>query len=193
MANRDAPYGLRPAMHLTGGTIRSQKYTIASGLATGIGMGDPVFLAGINDRNIEVGTATKAPFVGVFKGCSFQNTGGDMIYSRHWPASQATLGSVDAVAYVYDDPFIIYRIQGSGTAAATDIGKTADVNDTAFDTVSGQSRMEILTPGTNANLYIYDWVISADLVKTTANAEYLVCLNEHDYRNAGSASFTAQS
>jgi hypothetical protein len=194
MANRDAPFGFRPAMHLTGGTIRKQEYSIASALGTGIGMGDTVMLNGLNDKNIVVGTAGGIK-VGVFAGCSFQDTDGNMIYRRDWPASQATLGSVDAVAYVYDDPFIIFKCQGDGTGAATNIGDQADLVATAFDTVSGQSRQELDTSdiATGANLYVFDWVHDPDLVKTGANPNYLVLINEHEYRSAGAASFVRQT
>jgi len=191
MANRDAPFGFKPAAHLTGGVIRKQEYAIASALATAIGFGDVVDMPSASNKRIELAVAATATrIVGTFCGCSFQDTDGNQIYRRNWPASQATLGSEDAVAYVYDDPFIIFRCQGNGTAAATDPGKTSDFTAEAVDTVSGQSRMELVIVPSGLNFYIYDFIHDPDLVETGANAQYLVLFNEHAYRNVGATSFS---
>jgi len=194
MANRDAPMGLRPSYHLTGGVIRPNKnYTIASAYNTAIGYGDPVVAlsTGSVGPNIAVGTAATAPFVGVFAGCTYQNTAGDMIYSRQWVASTATLGSVDARALVYDDPMIVYEIQADTgtTVAVTDIWNHADITDTGPNTSIGMSRRELdgSDIGTGVNLHIMGMVDSPE----NAIGEHVnlyVLINEHALRNGGAVS-----
>ncbi len=196
MANRDAPFGLRPAFHLCGGAIRpAMGYTIASGLNNAIGFGDLVFMVATSDNknidSLDDAGANPAVIVGVFAGCSYQDTDGNMQYRRNWVAGTATLGSVDADAYVYDDPWIVYDIQGDGTGAVTDVHKTADIVYAEPDSVSGQSRTELDTSniGTGLHLFIYGWRDDPNLVKTGANPQYQVMINEHAFRNAGSTSF----
>ena len=200
MANRDAPMGLRPAMHLTGGTIRVQEYHIADQLANNIFYGDPVerveAFSGREARDIDASDtpASEVPFVGVFAGCTYQATNGDMVYSRYWPSGTATKGAVGATAYVWDDPFIVFSVQGDGTGLATDVGLIADLLYTEGDTATGMSKVELHTSdigagGSGANVYIYDYVRSPENSATGANTQYLVLINEHAYRTAGAASY----
>ena len=196
MANRDAAMGFRAVYHLTGGTIRPNKnYTIASALANAIGFGDPVkaLSTGTFGPNIDAGdtVSTDEPWAGVFAGCTYTNTDGDYIFRRNWVASTATLGSADAMAWVYDDPFIVYRIQTStGTAfAVTDVWDHVDIVYAEPDAFSGMSRVEADSSnfGTGTALHIMG------LVKEVGNAmgehaDIYVMINEHALRNGGAVS-----
>lgn len=189
MANRDTPFGLRPAYHRGGGTIRPSRYKIASAYGVGIWTGDLVHQVGTG-RNIEAGDAAgDAPFIGVFAGVQYTDTNGEYQYKRYWPASTVTLNSDDAVAYVYDDPEIVFEIQVDGAFTAADIGQDADITYTAGSTTTGMSKTELQSSdiGTGDNLHIVDLVDRVDNEADT-NAKVHVVINEHSSRNAGVAS-----
>jgi hypothetical protein len=179
MANLDAPSGAKPLRHNSGGTIRSKEYKIASGSSTNIFTGDFVKL--LSTGYIDVAAAGNR-LLGVFAGVKYTASDGTPTFSKYWPASTATLGSEDAIAYVYDDPNIVFAIQGDGTDAFTQIGNLANIVATAGSTVTGQSKMELDTSdiGTGtANLRILGLV---DDPKNSwgANAEQEVLIYEHE-------------
>lgn len=191
MANRDTPNGLRPAKHLTGGTIRySDAYRVASAYGSALGRGMPVILTGTG-REIAVGTAAGAPFCGVVWGFSWTDTNGVPQFSPNWVASTATLGSVAATAYVYDDPDIIFQVQSDEDVVEADIGQTGDFVFGTVDTTTGWAEVELDSSdiGTGANAYIYDIVRSPDNEVGSNFTDVLVLINEHAYHNAGAARF----
>jgi len=189
MANRDAPAGLTPAFHLTGGTIRPQKYTVADSAAFNIFTGDLVALVGTG-KNIDIlsSAGEAVGVVGVFAGCSYTQANGEIVYSKHWPSGTDTVG--DATAYVYDDPNIVFSVQCDSGFSAGDIGQDADALHTAGSTLTGMSKYELDSSdiGTGDRLHIYDLVDRADNA-VGVNAEVLVLINEHAYVNANSARF----
>ena len=140
MANVDAPNGLTPVRHLTGGVVRANEWKIASGLSTAIFTGDCVKL--LSTGYIDECDAGDR-ILGVFAGCSYPNSSGEQIFSRQWTASLATLGSADVTAYVYDDPNIVFAVQSAGSADFADIGNLADIVATAGDTTTGRSNHEV--------------------------------------------------
>jgi len=117
MANINAPSGLKPIRHLTGGTIRLNEYSIASGYATDIFQGDPVEMTGTG-KNVQLAAAGNADNIGVFWGCRYVNAQGEQKFSRYWPASTAATA---IKAMVYDDPDLIFEAQAD-TAAEADVG-----------------------------------------------------------------------
>ena len=117
MANTDEPNGFTPVRHLTGGTIRTQEMAIVKETAAAIFTGDMVMMSA-SLGYIKVGTATSGlDACGVFAGCRYRDATGKMIYNNQWPAAQATLGDEDAVAFVYNDPNIIFAVQTTAAAA----------------------------------------------------------------------------
>jgi hypothetical protein len=142
MANVDSPNGFTPVRHLSGGTIRMNEYPIATDSATAIFSGDMVEL--LATGYIDVGDDDSASFLGVFAGCKYTNEAGEIVFSKYWPAAQATLGDSDAVAYVYDDPSIVYRAQCSGTPASTLVGALIDLDNTdSGSTSTGRSAQQL--------------------------------------------------
>ena len=141
MANVDNPNGFTPVRHLSGGEIRAKEYAIATDQAAAIFSGDMVEL--LTTGYVSVGTASSANFLGAFAGCKFTNEAGKIVYSKYWPAAQATLNNTDAVAYIYDDPMIVYAAQDSGSPAFADIGGLFDLTATAGSTSTGQSKQEV--------------------------------------------------
>lgn len=142
MANVDNPNGFTPVRHLSGGEIRMNEYPIATDSATAIFSGDVVEL--LATGYIDVGDDDSASFLGVFAGCKYTDEAGNIVFSKYWPAAQATLGDADAVAYVYDDPNIVFKAQCSGTPASTLVGAFIDLDNTdAGSTSTGRSRQQL--------------------------------------------------
>lgn len=139
MANTDAPYGLRPIRHMSGGVVSTNEYTIATGYATSIFFGDVV--QGVADGSIVQAEAGNVDNLGVFAGCSYVNATGEQIFSPYWPASTT---ATNIKAFVYDDPNIIFAIQSDATgAAAADKHNGADWEVVAGDTKTGRSKWNL--------------------------------------------------
>jgi hypothetical protein len=125
MSATAAPFGLRPIGRLDNGSLEVfRQYPIASGYATNIAMGDIVQLVdGGTATTIEKqsGTgddSTEIDMVGIFLGCKYTDPStGQLTFSQLWPAS--TVAS-DAMAYVVDDPSVLFAIQAD--AAPTNVG-----------------------------------------------------------------------
>lgn len=120
MSDVSAPFGFRPAYHPMG-FDRANKYTIASSYGTAIYKGGPVILN--TNGTIVVGTAA-ADLLGIFVGCEYTDNTGKRNVSPFWPAGQV---ATDIVAWVIDDPDVVYEVQANGPVAQTAIGDQADV------------------------------------------------------------------
>lgn len=117
MANANGPFGLKPVRHRNGAKIIRNAYSIASGYGTSLFTGDVVERLGTTN-NIQRAAADNPDNLGVFAGVEYTDANGRRVYSRYWPASTV---ATDVIAYVYDDPQIIYEVQFS-TFAITDVG-----------------------------------------------------------------------
>lgn len=154
MSATAAPFGLRPVYHPSG-SIRPVAVGIASGLNMNIFQYSPVqFIAASGFIQL---AAAGARAVGVFMGVEFTPADGRRRYSNTWPANQV---ATEIVAYITQDPLILYEIQANGSIAQDDIGECADwsVNDTtAGSTVTGLSNVSLTTPpaAAIAGLQIY--------------------------------------
>ena len=168
MANVDAAFGLTPVRHLSGnGYSRANKYTITSGLAENIFTGDLVIITA--DGVITPHSATEVNNIGVFAGVSYTASDGSYVYSQYFPTGTT---ATNIVAYVYDDPYIVYKVQSDGTVAQTNIGNCADVVAGAGSTVTGQSGFELNSSmGTGANCCKSDEQLTGNL---TLNRERYV-------------------
>lgn len=144
MTSTAAPFGLNPIRHINGKfppPPRAMVDGIASGYGSAIYYGSPVML---NTNGTLTIATTAADIIGVFAGCQYiPSNGGLMQPSPNWVASTAyTAGTM--VAYVWDDPGIIYEIQSNGSIAATAVGDQADfVNPGTGGSVNGVSTAAI--------------------------------------------------
>ena len=162
MATTAAPYGARPI----GTTSAAGSFTglvrhlpIITTYGTAIFNGDFVKLVASGTIELDAGTATLAS-VGVFMGCSYTDpTSGQKTFSDQWPASNA---ATDAVAYVLDDPNVVFQMQADEAMNTTDRGLNCDVIQTAGSTSIGKSRNAIDGDSCAATLTlplrIIDWV-----------------------------------
>jgi len=117
---------------------RANKYTITSGLAENIFTGDVVIIT--SGGVLTPHTATEVNNIGVFGGVSYTAADGSYVYSQYWPSGTV---ATDIIAYVYDDPYTVFKAQSAGTPAQTNIGNCADIVAGAGSTTTGQSGFEI--------------------------------------------------
>jgi hypothetical protein len=124
MSATAAPFGLRPIGRLDNGSLEVfRQYPIASGYDTNIAMGDIVQLvdggtATTSEKQSGTGDdSTEIDIVGIFLGCKFTDPNtGQVTFSQLWPAN--TVAS-DAMAYVVDDPNVLFVIQADDAPANT--------------------------------------------------------------------------
>ena len=176
MANVDAAFGLTPIRHLSGnGYSRANVYTIASGLAENIFTGDVVIIntAGVLTPH----TAGEVNNIGVFAGVSYTATDGSFVYSQYFPSGTV---ATNIKAYVYDDPYTVFKAQTAGTTAQTNIGNCCDIVAGAGSTATGQSGFELSATmaGTAATAKIISVYDTPDNAFGT-NAIMEVLINEH--------------
>jgi hypothetical protein len=139
MANVDAAFGLTPVRHLSGNSYsRANVYTITSGLAENIFTGDVVIVT--SDGVITPHTATETNNIGVFGGVSYTASDGSYVFSQYWPSGTV---ATDIKAYVYDDPYTVFKAQSAGTPAQTNVMNCCDIVAGTGSTSTGQSGFEL--------------------------------------------------
>jgi len=142
MATSATPMGAEPTDTLSAsgsftGKVRHMK--IASGYGTAIFYGDFVKLvaAGTVEKSA-ITTAVVAGTVGIFVGCSYTDpTSNQLTFNQQFPASTA---ASDIMAYVVDDPDLVFRMQGDGSIAQTGLGNNVSLVNTAGSTSIGRSK-----------------------------------------------------
>jgi hypothetical protein len=142
MANKDAPFGLKPVGELGSGynTSGTTEYSIASGASGNIFSGDLVKMA--NTGTILVAAAGDQA-LGVFRGCKYTDSNGDVIFSAYWPDGTVTS---DAVASTKTG---ISAVEISGTTAATSaqlriVGFSGDPDNNTLGTGSQSANVNMI-------------------------------------------------
>ena len=143
MANQDSAFGMRPIGRVggtpyTGGQTR---YRIAANYGTSIFKGDMV--AQVTGGGVEVhADGGTVPIVGVFNGCQYTDpTTGEQKYSNYYPAST---NASDIIAFVIDDPNVVFEIQCNAAFPIADLLGNFDIVYTSSgSTVTGISGAEL--------------------------------------------------
>ena len=140
MANTASAYGMVP-VNLIGGRLfagSTRMLPIASNYATSIFFGDVVKL--VNDGTIDkdTGTSTLTP-IGIFMGVSYMDPTYGATYRQMYTANTVPANSTLSIAYVCDDPFTVFRIQGNAAMTQTMLFNNAGVVQGAGVTTSGNS------------------------------------------------------
>lgn len=142
MAIVAAPSGAEPVGTLSAsgsftGKVRHIK--IASAYDTSIFYGDFVNLVAAGTvEKAAVTTTVVAGTVGIFVGCAYTDpTTKQPTFSQFWPADNA---ATDAVAYVADDPKLVFQMQADEAIAQTGLGNNVAAVSTAGSTDIGRSR-----------------------------------------------------
>ena len=184
MANKDASFGMRPVKMMggspwTGGTSR---YRIAANYGTAIYTGDMVMqvTGGTVEIHADGGTV---PIVGVFRGCQYTDpTSGEQVFSAYYPAST---NASDIIAFIVDDPNVVFEIQADDTFPIADLFGNFDIVYTnSSSTQSGLSgaELDVTTGATTAGLPIKAIDISEDPDNSdiaSANTNVLVVIQNH--------------
>ena len=185
MANKDAAFGFKPVRSLSGGEIRTQEYAIAANYATSLFTGTPVL--GVTAGGIIIAvdsSGSPGHVLGSFGGCFYTDpTTGKPTYKAHY----AQVNASDIVAYVYDDPSLIFDAQHDGTGTAAMNHSAFDFTGTSGSTVSGLSSSEIDTDTSGTSGGFKQIGISKDPENSdtsAANANAYVVFNtgEHVYK-----------
>ena len=186
MANKNAPFGLRPVGILGSGdnTQGTTEYKIASGASGNIFSGDLVKMASTGTTLV---AAAGDQALGVYRGCKYTDSNGDVIYSAYWPNGTVTS---DAVAFVVDDPNALFEVQSAATGSVvqTVVGNNADIVYSTGSTKTGISAVEIsgTTAATSAQLRIVGFTGDPDnnalgTGTLSTNVNMIVKINEHFY------------
>jgi len=201
MANEDRPSGLKPVRHKSGAPYNGAvtPYFINASYGTALYVGDPVTINGTSNtakvtvpgggsfnigtmREIEKTTAGDSNSnaerqTGVIVGFSPLATDLNKNYN---PAS------TERVAYVCDDPDMVFEIQANGAIPAASMGLNAIFIYThSGSTTTGLSGVELDTTGTapaadaSYQLRILGAVNREDNDTTLTHAKVLVTLNNH--------------
>ena len=142
MATTAAPYGFRPVGLLGGCTwsdaVRHIK--IANNYGTAIFYGDVVKIVNTGTVEKDTGTTTMTP-CGIFVGCKYTDPNTNQLtFNQQYPASTA---ADDIMAYVIDDPNVVFQAQGDASLAQTALGNNVAVVQTAGSTSIGTSKNAI--------------------------------------------------
>ena len=164
MANQDAAFGMRPVRMVGGApyTGGQSRYRIAANYGTAIFQGDMVMqvTGGTVEVHADGGTV---PVVGVFNGCKYTDpTSGEQVFSNYYPAST---NASDLIAFIIDDPDVVYEVQADDTFPVADLFGNFDIVYTsAGSTKTGISgaELDVTTGATNTNLPIKAIDISED-------------------------------
>jgi len=142
MATSATPMGAEPVGTLSAsgsftGKVRHIK--VASGYATSIFYGDFVKLVAAGTvEKAAVTTSVVAGTVGIFVGCSYTDPGtGQLTFNQLWPTGTV---AADAMAYVVDDPKLLFQMQGDEAIAQTGLGNNVSAVSTAGSTAIGRSK-----------------------------------------------------
>lgn len=155
----EAPSGLVPVNRLDGMPYAgaTRQFKVASGYNTSIFNGDAVKVDGTTGTVVREAADAQMDVIGIFLGCSYTDPVLKYtIHSQYFPAN--TVAS-DIVAYVVDDPNVVFKVAivSSGTTigsmAQTDLGGNAQLIDNSGDAATGKSAVAVSdTTATTATL-----------------------------------------
>ena len=136
MASTATPYGLRAVNELGGlpyaGSTR-QFLIDPAGYNTNIFNGSVVALntsgfLNIVTTNGDNSTAFPAGTIGIFVGCSYVNSQGQVIYAQFYPANYAAPAGTAITAYVIDDDRAVFQVQSAGIVTQAALGANVFLN-----------------------------------------------------------------
>ena len=179
MANLDAPFGLNPVGKIGSGP--SQKMSEYKVTDDAIFQGDPVALG----SGVITQCGASAAACGVFWGANYDDSDGKPQFRNNVPASQA------ATAFVYDDPYQVFEIQGDAGGSAvsnqTNVGLTANYETDTNGVNNGVSGYQLDTSGIGGSPTPVAMMITGFSTKEgrneigVANTVYTVLIDNHLY------------
>ena len=197
MASSATPYGLK-AVNLIGGQPyagSTRQIKIASGYGTNIFNGSIVaIVAGGTIEIVTTNGDNSTPFpagtIGVFVGCTYTDPStGNITFRQNWPTG--TVAS-DAMAYIVDDPDVVFQVQADGAVTQADLGQNVHLAAVQYtntgDTTTGNSTSAVsaTTAVTSGFAFrIVDFVDAPGSTIGDAYTDLLVKFNpdSHSYTN----------
>ena len=201
-----APYGLKPINRIDGlpyaGATRL--IPIASTYNTAIYNGDIVNIAAggtLAKSTVTVDSTTAAAnyTAGVFMGCQYVNTQGQVVQAQYYPGNVA---ATSAYAYVVDDPLALFKVavtySGNTTVTTVNqsvVGTNMSVRQGTGSTTTGDSAVSVYATNAQGNAVTLPLRAIAVVPETATGAnaytEVLVKINNHQYTNSGALDYTA--
>ena len=197
MASSATPYGLK-AVNLIGGQPyagSTRQIKIASGYGTNIFNGSVVsIVAGGTIEIVTTNGDNSTPFpagtIGIFVGCRYTDPStSQLTFNQYWPTG--TVAS-DAMAYIVDDPDVVFQIQADGAVTQADLGQNthlAAVQSTSTGSTTTGNSTSAATSTTNTTsgwaFRIVDFVDAPGSSIGDAYTDLLVKFNpdSHSYLN----------
>ena len=184
MANQDAAFGMKPVRMIGGAPYSGgqSRYRIAANYGTSIFQGDMV--TQVTGGGVEVhADGRTVPIVGVFNGCQYTDpTTKEQVFSNFYPAST---NASDIIAFVIDDPMVVFEIQADSAYPIADLFGNHDiVYTTAGSTLTGISgaELKVADGGTGTTLSLKAIDISQDPSNSdvaAAHTNVLVVIQNH--------------
>jgi hypothetical protein len=156
MASTLSPYGFKAVNELGGlpyaGSTR-QFLIDPAGYNTNIFNGSVVALntsgfLNIVTTNGDNSTAFPAGTIGIFVGCSYVNSQGQVIYAQFYPANYVAPAGTAITAYVIDDDRAVFQVQSVGPVAQAALGANVYLNavqsTSTGSTITGNSNSAII-------------------------------------------------
>ena len=183
MSTNATPTGAEPVGTLSASgsfTGKMRHYPIATTYDTLISYGDFVSIVsgGGVEKNVVTDTATVVT-LGVFMGCAYTDpTTKQMTFSQHWPADNA---ATDAVAYVADDPDLLFQMQSAGSITAADLGQNLEIVVTAGTLGRSKNSVSATTATTNTfPLRLVEFVDGPDSAVGDTYTD-VICMFNHGF------------
>ena len=189
MANKDAAFGMRPIGTLSGqSNMQTNEYFIADNEASSMFQGDPVIQQASNTGFIDIGATGSETNIGVLNGVLIDNNPvtGKPSFQNNYTQTNVTSGSIRA--FVYDDPYMKFEIQGdTGTNSdVTDRHEVADYVNMGTESANGISAAELDMSdlaATDGSLKIVGFSTDPENNELgAAHMNYIVIFNEHTFK-----------
>ena len=185
-ASPNGPRGFTPVRAASGTPNRANEYRISGTYATKIYSGQPVMLH--TDGTIIVLAAANSLVLGVFDGCEYVETTGDIKFSAYWPAPGAVKTGSVVKARVYDNPSEQFLIKADADLTQTQVGEYADLDvaaGTGGDDTTGKSSVSLDQSATDATIQADNMVVIREISKR-AGSDQEAIVQFIRPRNAGS-------
>ena len=190
-ANKDAAFGLKPVGTLSGaGNLMTNEYFIADNEPSSMFQGDPVKQQNSNTGFIDIGDNNEAD-IGVLNGVliDVDPATGKPKFANNYTQTNVTRGSIRA--FVFDDPYMKYEIQGDSdtNSDVTDRHEVANYVNQGTEIANGISACELDMSdlaATDGALKIV--AFSTDPENSTLGStgaghmNYVVIFNEHQFK-----------
>jgi len=191
MANKDAAFGMRPVGTLSGSSnMQTNEYFIVDNEASAMYQGDPVIQQASNTGYIDIGTTGSETNIGVLNGVLIDNhpSTSKPTFQNYYTQTNITSGKIRA--FVYDDPYMKFEIQGdSGGSVSSDVTdrhEVADYVNMGATVGNGISACELDMSdlaATDGSLKIVGFSNDPDNQEDGAtHMNYLVIWNEHTFK-----------